>query len=57
MITYTARAITWVLSRMLRIPEDAPVAHGDLEHAHWDGTRRGWFTHEDDPGTTPARAA
>jgi hypothetical protein len=57
MITYMTRAIAWALSRMLRIPEDVPVAHRDLEHVHWDGTRREWFTHQDDPETAPARAA
>jgi hypothetical protein len=37
--------------------EDAPVAHLDLEHAHWDPTRREWFTHQDDAERTAARAA
>jgi hypothetical protein len=57
MIMYMARAIAWGLSRLLRIPEDASVAHRDLEHAHWDPTRREWFTHEGDPDRTAARAA
>jgi len=57
MIMYMARAIAWGLSRVLGIPEDVPVAHGDLEHAHWDPTRREWFTHDHDAGTPAARAA
>ncbi|MBJ7599039.1 hypothetical protein [Candidatus Nephthysia bennettiae] len=57
MIMYMARAIAWGLSRMLHITEDVPVAHLDLEHAHWDPTRREWFTHEDDLERTAARAA
>ncbi|HEY4865218.1 MAG TPA: hypothetical protein VIK45_06870 [Candidatus Dormibacteraeota bacterium] len=57
MIMYIARAIAWGLSRVFRIEEDVPVAHLDLEHAHWDPTRREWYTHEDHPERTAARAA
>jgi hypothetical protein len=57
MIMYMARAIAWGLSRVFRMTEDVPVAHLDLEHAHWDPTRREWFTHEHDPQRTTARAA
>jgi hypothetical protein len=57
MIMYMARAIAWGLARALRIPEDAPVAHRNLEHAHWDPIRHEWFTHEGDPAQTAARAA
>ena len=57
MIMYIARAIAWGLSRVFRIEEDVPVAHLDLEHAHWDPSRREWFTHEDHPERTAARAA
>ena len=57
MIMYMAQAIPWVLSRMLRIPRAEPVPHRELEHAHWDPTRRRWFTHEDAPEGTVARAA
>ena len=57
MITYIARAIAWGLSRVFWIAEDVQVAHVELEHAHWDPTRREWFTHEDDPERTAARAA
>ena len=56
-IMYMTRAIAWGLSRVFRIAEDVPVAHLDLEHAHWDPTRREWFTHEGDPESTAARAA
>jgi hypothetical protein len=57
MIMYMARAIAWGLSRLLRTTEDVPVAHRDLEHAHWDPTRREWFTHDHDAERTAARAA
>jgi hypothetical protein len=57
MIMYIARAIAWGLSRVFRIEEDVPVAHLDLEHAHWDPTRREWYTHEHHPERTAARAA
>jgi hypothetical protein len=57
MIMDMARAIAWGLSRVFRTTEDVPVAHLDLEHAHWDPTRREWFTHEDAPERTAARAA
>ena len=57
MIMYIARAIAWGLSRVFRTTEDVPVAHLDLEHAHWDPTRREWFTHAGDPQRTAARAA
>ena len=57
MIMYMTRAIAWGLSRVFRIAEDVPVAHRDLEHAHWDPSRRNWFTHEDEPERTAARAA
>ena len=57
MIMYMTRAIAWGLSRVFRIAEDVPVAHLDLDHAHWDPTRREWFTHEGDPESTAARAA
>jgi hypothetical protein len=57
MIMYMARALAWGLSRVFRNREDVRVAHLDLEHAHWDPTRREWFTHEDDRERTPARAA
>ena len=57
MIMYIARAIAWGLSRVFRVAEDVPVGHLGLEHAHWDPTRRQWFTHENDPERTAARAA
>ena len=57
MIMYMTRAIAWGLSRVFGIAEEVPVAHLHLEHAHWDPTRREWFTHEDDPERTAARAA
>jgi hypothetical protein len=57
MIMYIARAIAWGLSRVFRIEEDVPVAHLDLDHAHWDATRREWYTHEDHHERAAARAA
>jgi hypothetical protein len=57
MIMYLARAIAWGLSQVFRTAEDVPVAHVDLEHAHWDPSRREWFTHEHDPERMAARAA
>jgi hypothetical protein len=32
---------------MLGIAHNEPVAHRDLEHAHWDPAAQQWFTHED----------
>lgn len=57
MVMYIARAVAWGLSRMLRVPPAEPVAHGDLEHAHWDRTSRRWFTHDDHPEGRADRAA
>jgi hypothetical protein len=57
MITYMAQAIAWGLSRVFRTAEDVPVAHRNLDHAHWDPIRREWFAHEDEPERTAARAA
>ena len=57
MIRYAVRAVVWGLSRMVRVSRGEPVAHGELEHAHWDRSRRRWYTHGDDPETTAARAA
>lgn len=57
MITNMARAIAWTVSRVLGIPEEVPVRHGDLEHAHWDPIHRDWFTHEDVGETAAPRAA
>ena len=57
MIMYMARALACGLSRVFRNTEDVRIAHLDLEHAHWDPTRREWFTHEDAPERTAARAA
>lgn len=57
MITNMARAIAWTVSRVLGIPEEVPVRHGDLEHAHWDPIHREWFTHEDVGETAAPRAA
>ena len=56
MITYMARAIAWGVSWVLGIPEDVPVGHQELEHAHWDPIRQEWFTHQDHAEIT-ARAA
>ena len=33
----------------LGIRRQEPVAHGDLEHAHWDRATRTWHTHENEP--------
>jgi hypothetical protein len=57
MITTIQRAITWEVSRILRVPEEMPVAHQELEHAHWDRTRREWFTHVDHSEGAAVRAA
>jgi hypothetical protein len=57
MIMYITRAIAWGLSRVFRVAEQVPVAHLELEHAHWDPTRREWFIHADAPESTVARAA
>lgn len=57
MIMYMARALAWGMARLLGVPESVPVAHGDLEHAHWDPTSRRWFTHADHAAETVARAA
>jgi hypothetical protein len=57
MITYTARAVVWGLSRMLRIPEEQPVSHSDLEHAHWDSVARQWLVHRDELEAAQPRAA
>jgi hypothetical protein len=58
MVTYVGQAIAWGLSRMLRLPPPSePVAHRDLEHAHWDPVARRWLTHPDDQQATAGRAA
>ena len=57
MIMYMARALAWGVARLLGVPESVPVAHSDLEHAHWDSTSRRWFTHADHAAETLARAA
>lgn len=57
MVMSMARAMAWGLSRLLPGRRDEPVAHGDLEHAHWDPARRRWFTHTDDRAGTVDRAA
>jgi hypothetical protein len=57
MITTIQRAITWEVSRILGVPEETPVAHQDLEHAHWDRARREWFTHVDHSDGAAVRAA
>jgi len=59
MVVYTAQAITRSLSRKLHISPEEPIAHRDLEHAHWDRDGRRWYTHPDahDDGEAAPRAA
>lgn len=47
MITTIARATVWGASRLLGVRDDEPLAHHDLEHAHWDRVARRWYTHEE----------
>ena len=47
MVITLARAITWGVSGVLGVRHDEPVAHRDLEHAHWDPVTRTWFTHDE----------
>jgi hypothetical protein len=47
MVITLAQAITWGVSGLLGGRHDEPVAHRDLEHAHWDPVTRTWFTHEE----------
>jgi hypothetical protein len=57
MIMTMARAISWGVSRMLGVPEEQPVAPGEVEHAHWDRVERRWVVHETDPAAEVAPAA
>jgi hypothetical protein len=57
MIMFMARAIGWGVARFLGVPEDVPVPHGELEHAHWDPIRREWFTHAEAAESSVAHAA
>ena len=57
MIMTMARAISWGVSRMLGIPEEQPIGHDELEHAHWDTAARSWVVHRDEPATAVDRAA
>ena len=57
MIMTMARAITWGVARMLGIPEEQPIEHDELEHAHWDTAARSWVVHRDEPATAVDRAA
>ena len=57
MIMTMARAITWGVSRMLGIPEERPIGHDELEHAHWDATGRRWIIQQDEPQTAVDHAA
>ena len=45
MVITLAQAIAWGVSGLLGVRHDEPVAHRDLEHAHWDPVTRTWFTH------------
>jgi hypothetical protein len=47
MVITLARAIAWGVSGLLGVRHDEPVAHRDLQHAHWDPVTRTWFTHEE----------
>lgn len=49
MVMYIAQAIRWGVISALGIRREEPVAHGDLEHAHWDRATRTWHTHENEP--------
>jgi hypothetical protein len=57
MVMDMARALVYVASLLRGVPRDEPVAHGDLEHAHWDPAGRRWLTHADHSEETSARAA
>ena len=57
MIMTMARAITWGVSRMLGIPEEQPIGHDELEHAHWDATGRRWVMQQDEAETAVDHAA
>ena len=57
MVTYIAGAVTWALSRMLGVDRNEPVAHRELQHAHWDPGTHQWFVHEDEPEVVVSRAA
>ncbi|HEX6350538.1 MAG TPA: hypothetical protein VF160_14245 [Candidatus Dormibacteraeota bacterium] len=46
---YIAQAIRWGVISALGIRREESVAHGDLEHAHWDRATRTWHTHENEP--------
>ncbi len=49
MVTYMEQAVLWAVSWVLRRERNRPVAHRDLEHAHWDPERRHWYTHSHEP--------
>ncbi|HEX6548649.1 MAG TPA: hypothetical protein VF134_07915 [Candidatus Dormibacteraeota bacterium] len=37
--------LTWGVTRLLGHRPEPPVAHRELEHAHWDPVERRWYTH------------
>jgi hypothetical protein len=51
------QAVAWGFSRVLGINDNEPVAHADLEHAHWDAVSREWLIHEDAHASSFDRAA
>jgi len=57
MVTYVTGAVAWAWSRALGVDQNAPIAHRDLQHAHWDPTMHQWFGHEDEPEVSVIRAA
>lgn len=57
MVTNTKLAVRWALWWLARRPDSQPVAHSDLEHAHWDRSERRWLTHEHPEAPALADAA
>lgn len=57
MVITVGRAIAWGVSGLLGIRRNEPVAHDDLQHAHWDPFTRTWFTHEAERDRFDARHA
>ena len=56
MLMTAVRALAWYTGRLLGIPEQRPLRHEELPHAHWDPISRHWLTHEH-ASFTPAQAA
>lgn len=57
MVSYITSAAAYGLSVMRGVERDQPVAHEDLEHAHWDPVARRWYTHDEQAERAVARAA